>query len=57
MSRVLLTRPVALPMEIIQPPKKEEIVGEPLSPYALTKVINEKYAKYSQSVMGSNQSA
>ena len=26
-------------------PKKEEIVGEPLSPYALTKVINEKYAK------------
>ena len=26
-------------------PKKEEIIGEPLSPYAVTKLVNELYAK------------
>jgi UDP-N-acetylglucosamine 4-epimerase len=33
-------------------PKLEEETGEPLSPYAVTKVINEKYARVFQDIFG-----
>ena len=33
-------------------PKKEEFIGKPLSPYAISKVVNELYAKNFKSVYG-----
>lgn len=33
-------------------PKKEEIIGDPLSPYAVTKYVNELYAKVYKNVYG-----
>jgi UDP-N-acetylglucosamine/UDP-N-acetylgalactosamine 4-epimerase len=36
----------------IKLPKMEEETGEPLSPYAVTKVVNEKYARIFQEIYG-----